>query len=290
MGPELVLTFIALFIGVPLVWHWFRYDRADVSARSALLLGVGCGIFAWVQQSWAIGLLVFFLVTLIEFGIAYTIGLFYGAFASAERTDRLEAARSRRESPLFRTAFSHGIVRAPSRSQVLALGGLAALLLLEALALHVPAQWLAQVATDQFSSAWTIFQLRKCSPDVAMLKGQHFALSTMFIPLKVAFLFLLWPVQIRAPGTLALAQRWWAGFVYALYCLLGLAATYMLLVGGFAWAPPFGRGNPMRALYHLCAPPTWDYLVSHFFISLVGAICLWPIAAALVRLSRRRNS
>ena len=73
----MVLFFIALFIGIPFVWHWFVYDRAEVSARSAFLLGVGCGTFSGLRESWQIGILVFFLAAFFAFAIAYLLGLIY---------------------------------------------------------------------------------------------------------------------------------------------------------------------------------------------------------------------
>lgn len=90
----MVLTFLALFVGIPVLWHWFDFDRAEVSARSAFVLGVGCAAFAGMRESWQIGILVFFLATLVEFAIAYTVGLIYGAFASAARSDYMEWLKS----------------------------------------------------------------------------------------------------------------------------------------------------------------------------------------------------
>ena len=90
----MVLFFIALFIGIPFVWHWFVYDRAEVSARSAFLLGVGCGTFSGLRESWQIGILVFFLAAFFAFAIAYLVGLIYAAFASAARSDYMDRVKA----------------------------------------------------------------------------------------------------------------------------------------------------------------------------------------------------
>ena len=90
----MVFTFLGLIVAVPAVWHWFCFDRAEVSARSAILLGVGFAAFAWLRESWEIGILVFFLAALCEFAIAYVIGLIYSFFASAERTDYMDSRKA----------------------------------------------------------------------------------------------------------------------------------------------------------------------------------------------------
>ena len=90
----MVLTFFALFIGISLVWHWFSFDRAEVSTRAAILLGIGCAAFAWVQQSWQVGVLVFFLAAFCEFAAAYLIGLSYSSFASGARSDYMDDLKS----------------------------------------------------------------------------------------------------------------------------------------------------------------------------------------------------
>lgn len=86
----MVFYFLALLVGIPVVWHWFSFDRAEVSARSAFLFGVGCAAFAWVRESWVSGLLVFFLATLFEFAVAYVVGLIYWSFASDARSDYMD--------------------------------------------------------------------------------------------------------------------------------------------------------------------------------------------------------
>ncbi len=119
----MVVEFIAAFIIVPFVWHWFDFDRPRANAGSALVLGIGCGVFAWLKQGWQIGVIVFFLAAFFEFAIASIVGLVYWSFASAARTDYADQMKL---NPL------------PDRR--IAIGGVGAV----AISLVVAVIWLAQ--------------------------------------------------------------------------------------------------------------------------------------------------
>ncbi|ROZ61449.1 hypothetical protein [Ramlibacter sp. WS9] len=90
----MVVAFITACIAVPVVWHWFDFDRARSSAGSALVLGVGCGIFTLAQQGWGIGILFFFLAAFFEFAVAFVVGLVYLSFASAKRSEYADRVNS----------------------------------------------------------------------------------------------------------------------------------------------------------------------------------------------------
>jgi hypothetical protein len=86
----MALMFIALFIGIPVVWHWFNFNQAEVCAGSAILMGVGSAVFVSLEQSWQVGVLVFFIAAFFEFAVAYVIALIYRAFASAARSEYID--------------------------------------------------------------------------------------------------------------------------------------------------------------------------------------------------------
>lgn len=114
---QVVVEFITAFIVVPLVWHWFDFDRLRSTAGSALVLGIGCGVFAWLTQGWQIGILVFFLAALFEFAVASIVGFVYWSFASAARTDYAEQVKS---NPLADRRITIGGVGAVAISLVVA--------------------------------------------------------------------------------------------------------------------------------------------------------------------------
>jgi hypothetical protein len=70
----------AIFVVVPVVCQLRARDIATGASGAALLIGMACGLITFWKESWAHGLLVFFLAAFAGFAIAYGVGLVFRLF------------------------------------------------------------------------------------------------------------------------------------------------------------------------------------------------------------------
>lgn len=274
----MVGAFIAAFIAVPVMWHWFDFDRPRAAAGSALVLGVGWGVFAWLQQGWAIGILSFFLAAFLEFAIASVVGLVYWSFASAPRSDHANRVKpAPMADRLAGTHMEDHDVHRQYRRRNLALCALGLLLVPELLLLNLEAERLWSLLQAALPESGYTHILKRCPADVRMLKSQHFAALTIFLPVKAVLVYLCWPLRIRIPYEKGRLESAWGLLVIVLYTLLGMVFAYFVLFE-LPGRPSLSPGSVLANL-HACAQPTLTYALKLSFAAIVAAACLWPVVA-----------
>lgn len=126
--------------------------------------------------------------------------------------------------------------------------------------------------------------LNVCPTGISELKSQHFFVFTLLLPLKAISFYLCWPGTVNLFGKRPLEAAWRV-LVVVLYALLGMLFAYFLLFQ-LPGAPSVSSRSFFANLTP-CGPPTMEYVLKMFMLSVVAAICLWPAIGIVSTILRR---
>lgn len=168
--------------------------------------------------------------------------------------------------------------------RTLALLALGLCFLLELLSIRLEYGWMRNSVQSLVTELEYPRHLNVCPTGISELKSQHFFVLILLLPLKAISLYLCWPGTLNLFGKRPLEAAWGV-LVVTLYALLGMLFAYLVLFQ-LPGAPSVSSRSFFANLTP-CGPPTIEYVMKMFMLSVVAAICMWPAIGIVSSILRR---